>query len=103
MLTRRRIRSAPRDVASMFTTAGLRRSAISANELSPAGIAAALMPRDGAAGPPGAAVSSRRAGAAEAARAGVMVPATTTPMRNATVAARNTVTARNRRVIVPLL
>jgi len=37
---------------------------------------------------------------AEAALEGLSEPATTSPTRNATVAARQTVTTRNRRVIV---
>ena len=54
------------------------------------------------------ALGSRTAGAADdvgadVAGLGVIVPATTRPMRNATVAARETLTARNRRVMVEII
>src|SRR5688572_17999953 len=89
---RRRGLVLPRTVASMFTTAGFNRSATSANDAS-AGIAAGGVPTRALGG---------RASGAEWAGAGVSVPATISPIRNATVATRPMVTARNRRVIHPL-
>ena len=76
----------------MLTTAGLRRSATSANDAR-AGMAAAALARLDAA---------MRGSGAEFAGAGVSVPATISPTRNATVATRPIVTARNRRLIYTL-
>src|ERR687891_263402 len=78
-----------REVASMFTTAGFRRSAISANDTDPdvSVVTAAAL------------VGAGRTSGAEIAGAGVMEPATTRPTRNATVAVSVTVTATKRRVI----
>ena len=83
--------------ASMLTTAGLSRSAMSANETAPAGDANAR-----GAGVARGATTARliEEGVAEDAGVGVIVPATTRPTRKATVAERHTLTARNRRVIV---
>ena len=78
----------------MLTTEGLSRSATSANDTSAGDVAAAgTGPRtatDGALG-------------AEIAGCGVIEPATMSPMRKATVAVRQTVTTRNRRVMAPIM
>src|SRR5262245_16752296 len=93
---RRRGRPSPVVVAaSMLTTAGFRRSAMSANETAPAGRASDRDPD-----PSGTATARLIEGVAEDAAVGVIVPATTRPTRKATVAERQTLTARNRRVIV---
>src|SRR5262245_41780047 len=86
---RRFVRAAPRELASMLTTAGFSVSAMSANEPT--------------IGPP-AAVSLDRTAAgllvgADCAGAGIIDPATMSPTRNETVATRHTVTKRKRRGI----
>src|SRR5688572_21924368 len=90
-VARRRGRATPGTVASMLTTAGLRRSATSAKDAS-AGMGVDASAARGA---------TRRSGS-EWAGAGVIVPATMSPIRNATVATRPMVTARNRRLMHPL-
>src|SRR5688572_32957930 len=87
---RRREVAAPVIVASMLTTAGFNRSAMSANDVMtapPAGVLDTLR------------VLASRGSGADIAGAGVMVPATIMPTRNDTVAARPMVTAMNRRVM----
>src|SRR6185436_19090600 len=79
----------PRELASMFTTAGLRRSAISANDPTIGPVAAV------GAGRTVARVVALLLGA-DWAGAGVIDPATIRPTKNDTVATRHTVTARNR-------
>src|SRR5688500_16635209 len=86
---RRREDAAPVMVASMLTTAGFKRSAMSANDVITAPAAGVLAAR---------ALASRGSGA-DVAGAGVIVPATIRPTRNETVAARPIVTAMNRRVM----
>src|SRR4029453_15193666 len=82
-----------RDVASMFTTAGFNCSATSAN--------------DATAGPDVVSFARRSAVTfgfvADCAGAGVMEPATMSPIRNATVATRQIVTTRNRRAIAIII
>jgi hypothetical protein len=77
----------------MLTTVGFRRSAMSANDASDGG-------RDlvGAAG-----TGRGRTVVADSALAGLMVPATTSPTRKATVAERPIVVIRKRRVMELLL
>jgi hypothetical protein len=77
----------------MLTTAGLSRSATSANDTPTDGTTRDGVTRSG----------RGRGVVADTAGAGVSVPATTSPTRNATVAERTTVAARNRRVIAPPL
>ena len=82
----------------MLTTAGFRRSAMSANDTaegdsegeSEGAVAAAALAGAG------------RSSGADIAGAGVMEPATTSPTRKATVAVSAIVTATNRRVIIQL-
>ena len=76
-------------VASMLTTAGFKRSAMSANDVMAAPAAGVLAAR----------VLTSRVSGADVAGVGVIVPATIRPTRNATVAARPMVTAMNRRVM----
>ena len=78
----------------MLTTAGLSRSAMSTNDTPACDADTVAGARAGARGGAVAGIV-----VADMAGAGVIVPATTRPIRNATVAARETVTARNRRVI----
>src|SRR5262245_37106539 len=85
----RRLRTDPRVVASIFTTAGFKRSATSANEETTGASVAAVRIRTENAGAVGA----------EIAGCGVIEPATIRPIRNAMVAVRQTVTTTNRRVI----
>src|SRR5262249_52755643 len=85
---RRRLCTVPRELASMFTTAGLRRSAISANDPTIGPVAAVGAGRTLA--PRAALLGAGRAGA------GGVRPPTRRPTRNDTVATRHTVTARNR-------
>ncbi len=83
----------------MLTTEGLRRSAMSANDTPSADTDVVAGPRAGTRrGTPVDMVVADMV-VADMAGAGVIVPATTSPIRNATVAARETVTARNRRVL----
>src|SRR5947207_7817494 len=89
----RRRRPLPRDVASMFTTAGLSRSATSANEATAGDTPGVTRARTGICGALGA----------EIANCGVIEPATTRPMRKAMVAVRQTVTMTNRRVMTPII
>ena len=76
-------------VASIFTTAGFSRSATSANEETTGASVAAARVRTEKAGAVGA----------EIAGCGVIEPATISPIRNAMVAVRQTVTTTNRRVM----
>src|SRR4051812_43532990 len=89
----RRLRAVPRDVASMFTTAGLSRSATSAKDTTVGDRPGARRARAGIWGALGA----------EIANCGVIEPATTRPIRNAMVAVRQTVTTTNRRVMDPII
>src|SRR5688572_31827061 len=86
---RRREVAGPVIVASMLTTAGFNRSAMSANDVTAALGAGVLTVR----------VLASRGSGADVAGVGVIVPATMRPMRNETVAARPMVTAMIRRVI----
>ena len=70
----------------MLTTAGLSRSAMSANDTPSGETDPADAPR----------ADTGCGAVADTAGAGVIDPATTKPIRNATVAVSDTVTARNR-------
>ena len=77
----------------MLTTAGFNCSATSANETTAGDSPAAARVRTGITGALGA----------EIAGCGVRFPAKISPMRNAMVAVRQTVTTTNRRVIRPII